>query len=164
LRQMTIAADRNAVEALPLRLLIVAVVAGLSVVPAASALQTLQDRSFVDRCVVQLEKIIHTAQVVAVEGLGSKRTLDIDLRSEGALRMTELVIGGPWMEPAMSSVVLELSSGRRLLSSAEEPFVWLAADSLEGLRSSSPRSTLVLTASESENGPLVVCEVLPWTS
>jgi hypothetical protein len=161
---MTMAGDRNAIEALPLRLLIVAVVAGLSVAPAASALHTLQDRSFVDRCIIQLETIIHTAQVVAVEGFGSKRTMDVDFRSGGTLKMSGFVMGGRWMEPQMSSIVLELSSGREFLRSAEEPFVWLATESHEGLQSSSPLFALTLTASELDGRPLVVCEVLSWTS
>ncbi|MCJ7490440.1 MAG: hypothetical protein MUO87_09965 [Thermoplasmata archaeon] len=161
---MTIKTDRNALEALPLRLLIVAVVAGLSVVPAAGALQTLQDRSFLDRCAVQLESIVNTAQVVSLEGFGSRRTIDLDFRSDGSLRMDRLGIGGGWTDPTLSSVVLELSSGRKFIRSADEPFVWLATESHECLDTSSPLFTLSLTASRLDGGPLVVCEVIPWTS
>ena len=163
---MTVAikTDQSALEALPLRLLIVAVVAGLSVVPAASALQTLQDRSFLDRCAVQLESIVNTAQVISLEGFGSMRTIDLDFRSDGSLRMNRLGIGGGWMDPTLSSVVLELSSGRKLIRSADEPFVWLATESNECLETSSPLFTLTLTASRLDGGPLVVCEVIPWTS
>ena len=161
---MAMKTDRNALEALPLRLLIVAVVAGLSVVPAANALQTLQDRSFLDRCAVQLESIVNTAQVISLEGFGSMRTIDLDFRSDGSLRMNRLGIGGCWAEPTLSSVVLELSSGRKLIRSADEPFVWLATGSHECLETSSPLFTLTLTASRLDGGPLVVCEVIPWTS
>ncbi|MCJ7489039.1 MAG: hypothetical protein MUO87_02680 [Thermoplasmata archaeon] len=161
---MAIKTDRNALEALPLRLLIVAVVAGLSVVPAAGALQTLQDRSFLDRCAVQVESIVNTAQVVSLEGFGSRRTIDLDFCSDGSLRMNRLGIGGCWTDPTLSSVVLELSSGRKLIRSADEPFVWLATGSHECLETSSPLFTLSLTASWLDGGPLVVCEVIPWTS
>ncbi len=161
---MTIRTDRDAVGALPLRLLVVAVVAGLSVVPAAGALQTLQDRSFLDRCAVQLESMVSTAQVVSLEGFGSMRTIDFDFRSGGSLGMNRLVIGGGWMDPTVSSVILELSSGRKLICSADEPFVWLATESHECLETSSPLFTLSLTASRLDGGPLVICEVIPWTS
>jgi hypothetical protein len=164
LMAMPIGRDRRAVEAIPLRLLIVAVVACMSVVPAAGALQSLQDRSFLDRCTIQLETIVATAQVVALEGLGARRTVDVDLASEGPLRMSSLAIGGPWMDPHMSSAVLELSSGRRLIRQAEEPFAWLASESLDMLVVRSPVFELSLMASESEGEGLVLCEVVPWTS
>ena len=156
--------DARAVESLPLRLLVVAVVAGLSIVPAAGALDALRDRSFLDRCSVQLRTIVSTAELVAMEGIGAKRSMRVDLTSDGTLRATELEIGGGPGEPTRSSAILELSSGRLLICQADEPFTWLASPAYERLVTRSTAFTLVMTASESEGQRLVVCEVLPWTS
>lgn len=161
---MAIGSDCRAVEAIPLRLLVVAVVASLSVIPASGALDALRDRSFLDRCVVQIETIVATAEVVALEGEGSRRSVDVDLTTDGSLRMSRLAIGGGPDDPARSSVILELSSGRRLIGQVDEPFAWLASPYHEGLVTRSTEFTLLLTASESGNGMLVICEVVPWTS
>jgi hypothetical protein len=155
---------REAVETIPLRLMVVAVVAGLSVIPAADALQALKDRSFLDRCSIQMETIVATAQVVSLEGIGARRTVELDLRSEGDLRADVLRIGGCWMDPYMSSVVLELSSGRDIIRQAKEPFVWLASDSQGQFSTRSVLLRLCMTASEQDGQRLVVCEVVEWTS
>ena len=118
---MTLALDRFALEALPLRLLIIAVVAGLSIVPASDALESLRTRTFLQRCEVQLEMVIRTSQMISLEGYGAARTVQLDFRSDGGLRMRSLTIGGGWGEPSMSSAVLELSSGSRLVRTALEP-------------------------------------------
>ena len=156
--------DTQAVESLPLRLLVVAIVAGLSIMPAAGALDALRDRSFLDRCSVQLQTMVSTAEVVAMEGIGARRSLHVDLTSDGALSASELGIGGGPDEPTRSSVILELSSGRRMICQADGPFTWLASPAHERLVTRSTAFTLVMTASESAGQRLVVCEVLPWTS
>ena len=63
--------DTRALEALPLRLLVIAIAAGLSVVPAAEALESLRDRSFLQRCETQLDTIIGTCQMISMEGYGA---------------------------------------------------------------------------------------------
>jgi len=161
---LRIQADRRAVETIPLRLMIIAVVAGLSVIPAADALDALRDRSFLDRCAVQMESLIATAQVVAMEGVGSRRSLELDLRSDGGVRLDTLRVGGGWTDQYMSSVVLELSSGRVMSRQADEPFVWLCSPSFGPLTTRSTVLTVSLTASESDGRRLVICEVMDWTS
>lgn len=161
---MPLHADLSAVEALPLRLLIVSVVAGLSVVPAADALQTLQNRGFLDRCSIQLESIVHTAQLISLEGIGSRRTIDVNLDSGGSLRMGSMSLGDMLGGPAMSSVILELSGGQKMIRQASEPFVWLASERHASLVVESPIFTLCLTASEIDGERLVCCEVVGWTS
>lgn len=161
---MSLTRDRRAVESLPLRLLVVAVVAGLSVIPAAGALAALRARSFLDRCSLQLRTIVSTAEVVGMEGVGARRSVEVDLASDGALRAVELEIGGGPEEPTRSSVILELSSGRRLICQADEPFTWLASPAHERLVTTSTTFTLVMSGSESGGERLVVCEVAPWIS
>ena len=161
---MSLRRDRHALESLPLRLMVVAIVAGLSVIPAAGALDALRDRSFLDRCSLQLNAIVSTAEVVGIEGTGARRSVEVDLSSDGALRAVELAIGGGPGEPTRSSIILELSSGRRMICQADEPFTWLASPAHERLVTSSASFTLVMSGAESEGERLVICEVVPWTS
>lgn len=161
---MRLRSDDAGLESLPLRLMIVAVVAGLSIAPAAGALQALQDRSFIHRCEIQMETLIGASQTVLMEGLGAKRTVDVNLFSDGSLRVTMVRIGDEWGSPYMASVLLELSSGRRLIRSATEPSVWLASDGLGQLATGSDRFRLALSWDIRDGRQMVRCEVLPWTS
>ena len=154
----------EALESLPLRLMIVAIVAGMSIGPAASALQVLEDRSFVHRCEIELERLISASQAVAMEGTGSKRTVDVDLSSEGRLRVTRVMVGDAWGGPWMTSIVLEFSSGRRMIGSVDQPFVWLASLELDRLVVDSDRFDATLSHDFRSGRQVAICEVLPWTS
>jgi hypothetical protein len=156
--------DTRALEALPLRLLVIAIAAGLSVVPAAEALESLRDRSFLQRCEVQLDAVIGTCQIISMEGYGAVRTVSLDFRSEGRLRMASLTLGDGWAEPGMTSVVLELTSGSRMIRTASEPAVWITSADHEGLRVDSQSFSLRLTVGNSSSVPVVVCEVETWIS
>jgi len=156
--------DTRALEALPLRLLVIAIAAGLSVVPAAEALESLRDRSFLQRCEVQLDAIIGTCQMISMEGYGAVRTVSLDFRSEGRLRMASLMIGDSWAEPGMTSVVLELTSGGKMIRTASEPAVWITSADHEGLRIDSESFSLRLSVGGSSSVPVIVCEVETWIS
>lgn len=161
---MALRQDRRALEALPLRLLVIAVVAGLSVIPAAEALESLRDRTFLQRCELQLDTAIRTSQMIAMEGYGAVRTVQLDFRSDGKLRMASVTIGDGWGEPGMASIVLELSTGRRMIRTAMEPAVWITSETHQGLRVCSESFALRLTVAPHESVPIIVCEALPWTS
>ena len=161
---MTLHPDCHALEALPLRLLIIAVVACLSVVPASDALESLKDKAFLQRCETQLEMAIRTSQMISMEGYGAARTLQLDFRSEGDLRMRSVTMGGGWGEPCMSSAILELSSGGKLIRTALEPAVWMATEDGTGLTMRAEMFVLRLTSASVEQGPMVLCEAMPWTS
>ena len=161
---MTLAFDRRALEALPLRLLVIAVVAGLSIIPASDALDSLKNRSFLQRCEMQLELTIRTSQMMSLEGYGAVRTVKLDFRSDGSLRMDSLTIGGAWGQPGMSSVIMELSSGNRLIRTSLEPVIWMASADGGELCVGSDMFALRLTVASSEAIPLILCEVLPWIS
>lgn len=161
---MSLRPDDAGLESLPLRLMIVAVVAGLSIAPAADALEALEDRSFLHRCDVELLRLISASQAVAMEGVGSNRTLGIDLATEGRLHVDRVAIGDAWGDPYMTSVVLDMSSGRRVIRSASEPFVWLASGDLDQLLVSSDRFWMLMACDVRDGRHVVVCEVAPWTS
>lgn len=161
---MTLGSDVRALESLPLRLMIIAIVAGLSIGPAASALHALEDRNFLHRCDIELHRLICASQAVAMEGVGSARTIEVDLSSDGRLRVASVSMGDEWGGPWMSSAVLELSSGRQVIRSASEPSVWIASADLDRMVVSSERFRAWLHCDLLDGRPLVICEVLPWTS
>jgi len=143
---MHLNADVAGLESLPLRLMIVAVVASMSVVPAARMLDTLEDKEFVDRAKLQLENIVAAAQLLSVEGPGGVRTLSLDFSGRGDLRFRSLVLGGESGSANMSSVQLLLSSGSRILRTATAPEVWLVSPEGAALEVSSPVFELRLSA------------------
>jgi hypothetical protein len=156
--------DTRALEALPLRLLVIAIAAGLSVAPAAEALESLRDRTFLHRCEAQLDTIIGTCQMISMEGHGAVRTLLMDFRSEGRLRMASLAVGDGWGEPGMTSVVMELTSGAMMIRTASEPAVWITSEDHEGLRVNSQTFCLRIAVGGSSSLPMIVCEAEPWIS
>lgn len=152
--------DREGLESLPLRLMIVAVVATMSVVPAAEMLGSLQDREFMNRAIVQLDGIVSAAQVLAIEGPGGIRTIPLEFGSSGDLRFRGLVVGDGEEGPNMSSVQLLLSNGARAIRTADEPAVWLRGASGHGLAVSSPVCDLRLSAVLGDSGLYILAEVL----
>ena len=156
--------DDNGLESLPLRLMIVAVVAGMSIAPAAEALKTLTSQSFLQRCEAELEGLIRSSQSVLMEGAGSSRMLGLNLASDGHVRVEMVAIGGERGSPYMACVMLHLSNGNSIIRSAIAPPVWLASSDLGRLEVASDRFDLSLTWSLHESGPVIVCEVVGWTS
>ena len=118
---MRLCHDRAGLESIPLKLMIVAVVTSLSVLPASHALQGLENRDFVRRAGLGLDMIISTAQTITTEGPGSARTISLDLRGDGSLRPDRLTIGDRVGGPNASSAVLRLGNGATIIRSATDP-------------------------------------------
>lgn len=126
---MSLAWDCQAVESVPIKLVIVAVVVSLSVVPAAEALDVLRNRDLVRRAAMELEELVTVAQVMAIQGPGNVRTLSVDLRGDGSLRFDMLTIGDSGRGPNVSSAILRFTNGAIVTRSANEPPVWLRSAS-----------------------------------
>lgn len=156
---MRLSRDEAGLESLPLRLMIVAIVAAISVVPAAEALGALQDRDFVSRARLAMDRVVYTAQMLSMEGPGAARTVDLDLSSEGALRALRLVVGDSPGGAYASAVVLELSTGGRLVSLASDPSVAMCSLSGAGLEVTSERFSLRMEAGPADGGCVVLVGV-----
>ena len=137
--------DRSGLESLPLKLMIVAVVASLSIIPASEALDSLRVRDFARKAELQLDLVIGTAQVVGIEGPGSVRTLDLDLDGGTRMRFASLSIGDHRGGANMSSVVLRFVGGGTTVRSASNPPVWMTGLDGEGLVIDTPRFKLTLS-------------------
>lgn len=124
---MVLQDDCSGLESLPLKLIIVAVVVAMSVVPASNALESMRDRDFLARAGAQLDTIVAAAQIVSAEGPWSVRTLEMDFRSQGSLSFSRLMIGDEVGGAACSSVVLKLSTGTHMIRSATDPPASLAS-------------------------------------
>ena len=124
---MRIESDSSGLESIPLKLMIVAVIAALSVVPAANALENLEDRDFLRRAEAQLDRIVAAAEILGVQGPGSLRVLDLDFTGDGSLRFLELVLGDALGGPRASSVILTLSTGAKVVRQANDPPVEMSA-------------------------------------
>jgi len=152
--------DCNAVETIPLRLMIVAIVASLSILPAAEALDTLRNRDFVKRASLELDEIVSAAQIMAIQGPGNVRTITVDLRGDGTLRFDHLSIGDTQGGPNMSSTVLRFENGASLVRSADEPPVWIRSASGDALQITSSRFTLRLNSVFENHTLSVVAEAM----
>lgn len=130
--------DRSGIEAIPLRLMIIAVVASLSIVPAADMLQNLKNREFVKRAILQLEGVIAAAEIVAIEGPGSVRTLELDFKGGDSMRFRGFRIGDLENGPNASAVVLELSNGASIIRMMSEPSAWLRSQEAHCLYAEKP--------------------------
>ena len=126
--------------------MIVAIVASLSIVPAADALQNLKNKEFLTRAEVQLEMIISAAQTLAIEGPGGIQTIEIDFASDGSIKFERITIGDAKGGPNMSSVVLAFSNGGRMTKTALDPPVWMTSLSNRELTIASSTFTLRMTA------------------
>lgn len=141
---MAITDDFQAVESIPLRLMIVAVVVCLSVLPAAEALDTFRNRDLVRRSALELDELIAVAQVMAIQGPGNVRTMSVDLRGDGSMRFDRLAIGDSEGGPNMSSATVRFTNGAQISRFAQEPAVWLRSGSGECLIVDSPIAELRL--------------------
>jgi hypothetical protein len=142
---MNLRHDRSGLESLPLKLMIVAVVASLSIIPASEALDSLRVRDFARKTELQLDLIIGTAQVVGIEGPGSVRTLDLDLDGGTRRRFASLSIGDHRGGANMSSVVLRFVGGGSTVRSAFDPPVWMTGPDGESLVIDTPIFKLKLS-------------------
>ena len=153
--------DRSGLESLPLKLMIVAVVASLSIIPASEALDSLRVRDFARRAELQLDLIIGTAQAVGIEGPGSVRTLDLDFNLDGGTRMrfASLSIGDHRGGPNMSSVVLRFVGGGSTVRSASDPPVWMTGLDGESVVIDTPRFKLTLSCMLDNRTSSIMLEV-----
>lgn len=136
---MSLQRDEAGLETILLRLMIVAVVAALSIIPASEALGALEDKQFLKAAGEQLNLIRAKAEQLAMEGPWNVATLSLDFRGGGdGLRFERVVIGDSADGTNMSSVVLWLSNGACMVRSAAEPPAWLRADDGGALEITSP--------------------------
>ncbi len=156
---MSLRHDRSGLESLPLRLMIVAVVASLSVIPASETLDNLQARDFARRAGLQLDLIIGTAQAVGIEGPGSARTLDIDLDGGTRVRFASLSLGDHRGGVNMSSAVLRLVGGGLTTRSASDPPVWMTGIDGESLVIDKPTFKLLLSCTLDNRTCSILLEV-----
>ncbi len=156
---MRVSKDCRALESLPLKLIIVAIIAALSVVPAADALESLRNRGLFQRAESQMDRIATAAESMAIAGPGNVRTLGIDLTSDGSLRFSSMAIGDRLNGSNASAIVLVLSNGARLVRTLTSPPV--AMSSLEGgmLEIRVPCFQLRMSAVAAESGWHIVVEV-----
>lgn len=152
--------DHDALESLPLRLLIIALVAGMSVVPAAQALEALEDRDFLSRAGIVMDKVVHTAQMLSMQGPGASRTVELDLSSGGSLRAVRLVVGDSPEGPYANVLVLELSSGAKMVRMALDPPVRMSSQFGAGLEVGSERFSLRLETHMADGPCIVLVEVV----
>ena len=139
-------ADCRGLESLPLKLMIVAVVATLSIIPASEALDNLRNKDFLNRVELQLDMIMSTAQSLAIGGPGGSRTIELDFTSSGSVAFEHLAIGGGDGEANMSSIVLRFTNGAVMLKTCSDPPIWMRGTDGGGLVVVSPRSELKMSA------------------
>lgn len=148
--------DCRGLESLPLKLIIVATVAALSILPAADALGTLRNRDFLQRADSQLDRIASAAETLAITGPGNVRTLSVDLTSEGSVRFSRLIIGGNASGPNASVLILELSTGARMVRALEDPPVCMTSPSGAAVEISNPVFEMRMTAAMDDFGTIIV--------
>ena len=124
---MSLRDDCRGLESLPLKLIIVAVVASMSIAVAADGLDGLKDKDFLRRARLQVDAIVAAAETVAVEGPGSTRTLELDFSSGGRLGFEGIAVGDSADGPGAASVVLLLSTGASVIGTAEDPPAWICS-------------------------------------
>jgi len=157
---MSLAGDRRAVEEIPLRLMIVAVVVAMSVLPAAQALETLKTREFIARASQQLDEIARTAEVLSIEGPGSVRTLSLDFTSSGRVEIDSFQMGGSSEGPNSTAIVLRLSNGGILVRSMSGDSLPVSAKDSQGLQTSAARFDLRVSVQYERGVTWILAEVV----
>jgi hypothetical protein len=157
---MQLKLDIDALESLPLKLMIVAVVACMSVIPAGQALEGLRDRDYVARAKLQLETVISTAQTLMIDGPGGVRTVHLDFDHDGSQAFDRLMIGDERGGPNMSSIVLRLKGGASIVRSATEPEVWMTGTPHGRVVVESPTCDLRLSAQIVDRTAFVLVELV----
>lgn len=157
---MALKSDSAGLESLPMRLMVVAVVVSMSVVPAAEALEAFQHRDFLMRAGTQMDILVAAAQIITVEGAGSARTFEMDFSGGGSLSLVSITIGDTPGGPNASSVVLRLSDGASMVRTASDPPVNLAGPAMSALVLTHPRFALRLSAQLAGIDVIVIAEVI----
>jgi hypothetical protein len=157
---MTLARDERGLESLPLKLIIVAIIATMSVVPASQALESFRDRDYMMRAQVQLENIVSAAETLLVEGLGAVRTLQMDFERHGGAGFESLSIGDRRGGPNMSLVILRTNGGGVIAREAGEPQVWLRSTSGSSLDVRVPSFAIRLSTQLECLTPYVLAELV----
>jgi hypothetical protein len=155
---MKLRADTGGLESLPLRLMIVAVVASLSIIPAAEALNNMRNKDFINRAELQLETVVSTAQLLAVAGPGGARTVSIDFSSDGSLAFESICIGDG-QGPNKSAVVLRFTNGATMVKTCTDPVTWLRTREGGGLFIELPIFELTMSAQMEGRTEYVLVEV-----
>lgn len=156
--------DASALESIPLKLAIVAVVVALSIVPAADALESMRNKDFVSRAELQIEQIAHAAELVAMEGPGSARTLALDFSSGGSVGFFRLTVGDSDGGAAMNCIALKLSTGAYLTSMVDDPPAWLRGPSDDGVEVFDPVFELRMENRLDGTSGYILVEAGQWTS
>jgi len=157
---MPLRTDCAGLESLPMRLMVVAVVVSLSVVPAARALDSFERREFLVRAAAEVERILAVAQVLTVEGPGSARTLVCDLSGGGPVEFESITLGDRIGGPNMSCAVLRLSTGAAIVRTAHEPAIILTGPGMRPLTVTDPRFELRLSGNLEGMDVVILAEVM----
>ncbi len=155
---MHLARDVQGLESLPLKLMVVAIVASLSIIPAAEALDSLRVRDFMRRADMQIAQLVSCAEMLTIDGPGNVRAFSLDFSGHGKERFSRLMIGDSLDGPNRSSVVLELRGGGFIVKSALNPPAWMCSADLGCLELDSPVSKIRMTNVRSDNGTYIVVE------
>jgi len=145
----------DALESIPLRLIIIAIVASMSILPAAEALDGLETREFLRRAEIQLDRIVTTAQILSVQGFGNVRTIRLDFSSGSDLGLDELRVGDKPGGSNVSSAVLVLNNGGLLAKTATNPPCQISSRGMTALVCRMTTLDLRMTATM-ENGTSVI--------
>ena len=156
---MMLGHDLSGLESLPLKLLIVAIVATLTVIPAGEALDSLKNRDFMRRAEVQLEKIASSAEILSIGGPGNVRTFSLDFSHQGEIKFEKLVLGDSRDGANKSSIVLHFKSGAVLFRTASEPYAWITTEDGGGLEVFSPIFDLRMSCVLKNRTSCVIVEV-----
>lgn len=156
---MSLGSDRRGLESLPLKLAIVAIVAGISIVPAADALSTLRNREFVQMAASELDRIASVAETLAISGPGNARTLTVDFTSEGSVRFLALTIGDRLNGSNASALVLQLSTGASMVRTLSAPPICMTSSVGSAVEIEEPVFELKMTATAGARSMYVLVEV-----
>ncbi len=143
---MSLRMDSRGLESLPLKLMIVSVVASLSIIPAAQALENMRTKDFINRIELQLDRIVSSAELLAINGPGGVTTVELDFSSQSRLSFDCLMIGDRDGGPNMSSVVLRFSNRAVMIESSSDPPVWFRTEDARSLIVDAPRFDLRMSA------------------
>ncbi len=155
---MPIASDDRGLESLPLKLMVVAIVASLSIIPATEALDSLRGKDFERRAEVQLAQIVSCAKLLAVDGPGNVRSIALDFSGQGRERFSRLLVGDALDGRNSSSVVLELCGGGVIIRSVDQPPARLCSSQGGRLEISSPITGIRMTSVRADNSIFIVVE------
>jgi hypothetical protein len=155
---MSLRCDNAGLESLPLKLMVVAVVASLSIIPAAEALNGMRTREFIRKAELQLATIVACVETLTVEGPGNVRTISLDFRGEGTVGFSRLTIGDAKDGANVSSIILELRSGAFIIKMADQPPAWMCSSAGRSLQISSPVLDLRMSSHLSDQTDYVLVE------